>query len=320
MAAVDPEWMVGWFAETDASARHQREIAQLGTDLSNLGRRLAERWGCDPLVADSAWLHSQSSNILNSAAADRDRLALIQQAFRCAEKTPWSLSPSADQENMPIEPRSRILVAEVQSRCGALFAAADATTHEEQMTRKTARLTLQLAAAMHKTETQERLLQAIADTKPAEAVENWVTRAGIVWCAEPEVNAARVIWKSYVDSETPADTVPATSERSEPTAPDRPENRPPSLVLPLNVGGLARVEIQLWCNASQPVLQHRLKFTPVLAAWEAWASLVAGQAVIERRLQAIVSGVREELDGDEDRVRDQKLQALAEFAAALGTS
>src|SRR5208337_1115761 len=84
--------------------------------------------------------------------------------------------------------REHILVAEVQSRCGSLLAAADATTHEERMTRQSARLTLQLAEALRKSESQERLLQALADSKPSGRAENWANRAAIVWCAEPEVS------------------------------------------------------------------------------------------------------------------------------------
>ncbi len=318
VAAIDPEWIVGWLSETDPSARHQLEVAQLGTDLCDLGRRLAERWGCDPLVVESAWLHDRSCATLNRAATEPERLALIQRAFCCAENTPWSLTPAVDQESMPIEPRLRILVAEVQSRCGSLFAAADATTHEERMTRQSARITLQLAEVLRKSESQERLLQALAASQPAEGAESWANRAGIVWCAEPEVSAARVLWKNCPDAAPAADPVGTAGERPESTAADPRESRPPSLVLPLKLGSLVQAEIQLWCDQSQPVLLQRLKTTPVLAAWEAWASLVAGQMILERRLQAVVSAVRQQVDDDEPRIRDAKLQALGEFAAGAG--
>ena len=318
VAAIDPEWIVGWLEETDPSAHRHREVSQLGTDLCDLGRRLAERWECDPLIVDAAWLYDQSSATLNSAATEPDRLALIQRAFRCAESTPWSLNPSTNQESMPTEPRLRILVAEVQSRCGSLFAAADATTHEERMTRQCARLTLGLAEAHRKCASQERLLQALADSKPSEPVESWANRAGIIWCAEPEVTAARVLWKDHQEAEPLPDAVGAAGEQPEPQAPDRPENRPPTLVLPLEIGSRVLAEIQLWCDHSQPLLVERLKTTPVLAAWEAWASLVAEQTVLERRLRAIVTAVRQQCDDDEARTRDHKLQALAEFAAGTG--
>ena len=58
-------------------------------------------------------------------------------------KHPWALPP-ARSDVVPAEPRLRILIAEVQSRCGSLFVAADATTHEEAMTPAVARLTLRL--------------------------------------------------------------------------------------------------------------------------------------------------------------------------------
>src|SRR5208283_2032937 len=195
VAAIDPEWIVGWLGETDPSARHHLEVSQLGTDICDLGRRLAERWGCDPLVVDAAWLHDRSCETLNCAATEPERLALIQRAFLCAENTPWSLTRSTDQESMPIEPRLRILVAEVQSRCGSLFAAADATAHEEAITRKSARLVLRLAETLRTSATKDRLLRSLADASAAESPENWAARAGLLWCAEREVTAARVLWK-----------------------------------------------------------------------------------------------------------------------------
>ena len=149
-------------------------------------------------------------------------------------------------------------------------------------------------------------------------MESWANRAGIIWCAEPEVTAARVLWKDHQEAEPLPDAVGAAGEQPEPQAPDRPENRPPTLVLPLEIGSRVLAEIQLWCDHSQPLLVERLKTTPVLAAWEAWASLVAEQTVLERRLRAIVTAVRQQGDDDEARTRDHKLQALAEFAAGAG--
>lgn len=318
VAAIDPEWIVGWLSETDPSARRQREVSQLGTDLCDLGRRLAERWGCEPLVVEAAWLHDRSCEALNRTATEPGRLALIQQAFRWAETTPWSLAPSPNQESMPTEPRLRILVAEVQSRCGSLFAAADATTHEERMTRQNARLTLHLAEALRKSASQERLLQALADSKPSEPPESWANRAGIVWCAEPEVNAARVLWREAPAADPSADAVGSATDQTERNGAERGGDRPPSLVLPLEVGGHAQAEIHLWCDQAQPALLQRLKSTPVLAAWEAWASLVARHTVTERRLQALVAAVRQQVDDEEPRMREAKLQALAEFAAGAG--
>ncbi len=58
VAAVDPEWLVSWWRQDDPGLRERMERADLGSDLGDLGRRLAERWGCDPLVVDAAWLHA----------------------------------------------------------------------------------------------------------------------------------------------------------------------------------------------------------------------------------------------------------------------
>ena len=58
VAAVDPEWLLRWWQDESPALRRKREIADLGTELDDLGRRLAERWGCDPLVIDAVWLHS----------------------------------------------------------------------------------------------------------------------------------------------------------------------------------------------------------------------------------------------------------------------
>ena len=80
VAAVEPEWLVRWWHDDEPDARRQREIADLGTDLDDLGRRLAERWGCDPLVVDAAWLHGDHGPALHQAAVEPARLAIIQEA------------------------------------------------------------------------------------------------------------------------------------------------------------------------------------------------------------------------------------------------
>ena len=76
VAAVDPEWLVSWWRQDDPRRRERMERADLGSDLDDLGRRLAERWGCDPLVVDAAWLHADRDGTLNRAATAPDRLAI----------------------------------------------------------------------------------------------------------------------------------------------------------------------------------------------------------------------------------------------------
>jgi signal transduction histidine kinase len=318
VASIDPDWIVGWLGEQDPRVRKQREVADLGCEFPELGRRLAQRLGCEPLVIDCAWLHEQTGEPLIRAAAEPEQIALLQRAFRWAESTPWALAPAAGAESMPAEPHLRIMVAEVQSRCGSLFAAADATAHEERMTRQTARLTIRLSETLKTSMTQQRLLRALAESGPTESAESWASRAGSVWCAEPEVATARVVWTEDQGGGQ-SDHAPQTpAENASPSGSIAREQRPPGLVFPLVVSGRTRCQIQLWCAPDQPDLRRRLDSAPVLSAWRAWAAMVADRNELETRLQAVSSAVRDHSATEEDRLRDAKLDALAEFAAGAG--
>jgi signal transduction histidine kinase len=314
VAAVDPQWIVHWLGEKDPQLRRRQERADLGSELSDLGRRLAQRWGCESLVVDAAWLHDQSGKALSRAAREPERMSLIQEAYRWAESTPWAVAPAADQESLPTEPRLRILIAEVQSRCGSLFVAADATSHEERVCRLNAGLLMRLAEAQRVNSTQQRLLQALVDFEPSAPPESWASRAGRVWCAEPEVTTARVLWDEAIVDDHPL-AAGSPGEESHPPGAHTLEERTPALVFPLNIRGRARAEIHLWCDPAQPDLRRRLEGTPVVSAWQAWACQVADRADLERRLQAVVSAIREQADLEEIRTREAKLEALAEFAA-----
>jgi signal transduction histidine kinase len=306
VAAVDPEWFTRWLNEKDRAVRRRWELADLGAELSDVGRRLAERWGCEPLAIDAAWLHDDSSGSLTAAAREPERLALIQEAVRWAESTPWSLSGSG-REPMPSDPRLRILVAEVQSKCASLFAAADATSHEERATRENARLRLRLAELSRTNATQERIIHALADDVPDESTESWTARAGMIWCEEPEVNAARVVWRDSARVEVepePADMVA--------------DGRPASWTIPLETRTGAVAEIQLWLDSDQADPRGRLERTRVVEAWRSWAARIADREMLERRLQAVVRGSRQSAEEEEERTRAAKLDALAEFAAGAG--
>ncbi len=317
IASVEPNWLVRWLQEPDSRARQALEIQDLGTDLPDLGRRLAERWGCDPLVIESAWLHDQPGDLLNRVASDPRRLALIQQAFRWAESTPWALFATGERDSLPTEPRLRILIAEVQSRCGALFSAADATPHEERMTRQCARLTLSLWDRRSHQDSSDRLLRALAESDPAESPRNWARRASALWCEDPEVTTARVVWLDHPEGDGLAKGPTTAEELAARPESELEPHAPPSTVLSLSARGQARAEVQLWLDPTLPDIRGRIEGSPLLDAWSAWASALQDRHILERRLRVIVSGVRE-LGDDPMRVREARLQGLVQFAAGAG--
>lgn len=320
VAAVDPEWIAGWMDESNLRARRRREIADLGADLGEIGRRLAERWGCEPLVVDAAWLHGEADGALNEAAREPERLALIQEAVRWADATPWSLSSAAARESVSSEPRLRILIAEVQSKCGSMFASVDSTLHEERMTRENARLRLRIIDMDRNRATQARLIDALSEAPPDETPESWSARTGRIWCGEPEVNAARVIWLEPGSESSGRGSVveSATTFGASPTGEEGVPAKAPSWTIPLESRGARLGEIQLWLDPEQEDPRPRLETTGATRAWRSWAARVADRSLFERRLQAVVGGSRGRVEDERDRLESAKLEALAEFAAGAG--
>jgi signal transduction histidine kinase len=316
VAAVEPDWLVDWWRLREVGLRRRKEGEELGWDLGELGRRLAERWGCDPLVADAAWLHADRGGALNSAAARPDRLALVQEAYRWAEQTPWSLGHPDRAVAPASEPRLRILMAEVQARCGGPFVDPAATPHEERMTRQNARLRLELAAVGEARRRGDRLLQLLAESTTSESREEWADRVAIAWCGEPEVTAARVLWHGPEPADSP-DVAHGDGPRAEPGAlPAGPP--PPTRVLPLGDPAGARVSVQLWGRPEAPDSAGRFPDATARGAWEAWAALLSDRARLERRLREIVATVRQRAETEEARLRRGQLEALGEFAAGAG--
>jgi signal transduction histidine kinase len=318
VAAVEPDWLARWCQVPDPADRRRIEIAELGTDLDDLGRRLAERWGLCHLAIDAAWLHGEHGRSLKLAASEPDRLEFIQEACRWVERTPFSLTRRLSHETMPGEPRLRILVAEVQARCGVAFVATDATAHEEQMTRENARLLIQLTEARRDQAAADRLLTALAQSDPAQSPEDWAARAALAWCAAPEVSSARVVW---LDSGSPLAAgdaeIPNPAGARDPSSPAR-SDRPPTLVVPLEHRGQARALVQLWSDRERGELESRLAQTSTVGAWRSWAALFADRALLERRLQSVVASFSAQIETEDARLRDRKLDALAEFAAGAG--
>jgi len=320
VAAVAPEWIVEWMGESNLRVRRRLETNDLGADLGEIGRRLAERWGCEPLVVDAAWLHNEADGVLNEAAREPERLALIQEAVRWADATPWSLSSASARETVSSEPRLRILIAEVQSKCGSMFASADSTPHEERMTRENARLRLRIIDLDRARATQARLIDALSEAPPDETPESWSARTGRIWCGEPEVNAARVIWLEPGSESSGRGSVveSATAIGSSPSGEAGVPSKAPSWTIPLDSRGARLGEIQLWLDPEQEDPRPRLEATGATRAWRSWAARVADRSLFERRLQAVVQGSRGRVEDERERLESAKLEALAEFAAGAG--
>lgn len=315
-AAVEPGWLEKWSRAACGEARRRLEIADLGLELCDIGRRLAERWGCSRLVIDAAWLHADSRPEFLAAAAEPARLVLIQRALRIAEQTPWAIE-DLTRDTMPSDPRGRILIAEAQARCSGAFIAADASIAEERTTRRCARLRLELAAERPARGRALSLVTAMAQA-PADATpEEWAPQASLALCQQEGVHAAQVDWlsDSSKSGESPAtrDLMPVDQTPSA----ARYGKRPPSFETFLIVHGRPRALVRLWCDPRSPVVDEWTS-GPTRSAWENWATLVHDKSMVEKRLHTVASGFRFASESEQSRLAKQKFEALAEFAAGAG--
>jgi signal transduction histidine kinase len=319
VASVDPDWVLRWWQDETLALRRKREIADLGSELDDLGRRLAERWGCDPLVIDAVWLHSDHTRRLGHAAAQPERLGYIQEACRWAEQTPWSLGARAI-DLMPSEPRLRILIAEVQARCAASFATTDATPHEEKLARQNARLRLLLANERQARSRNGRFMEALAASDPASPPDEWASRASLAWCAEPGVSGAEVTWvDSLASSSAKSDEALPRAETADETAPASGAiERSPTVVIPIEVHGRTRALVKLISQGDAGEIEGRLSTETNRKAWGAWAGLVLDRALLEQRLRLVVAAFHEAGETEATRLEEHKLDALSEFAAGAG--
>lgn len=320
VAAIDPQWLAGWLAEPDPGRRREYERRTLGTEVSNLGRDLAERWGCDPLVIDSAWLHADHEKTLNGCASDPKRLGFIQEAYMWAERTPWALERVGPGLRDPhaADPRLRLLIAEVQVRCGSAFVEPDATPHEERLARSNARLRQQMAQLRAVQQSHGRLFDAMIRSDPVASPEAWAERAGLSLCGAPGVTAARVIWTgraTHVDASSgPTATAPATV----PPGSAIREERPASVIVPLLDRGRPCAEVYLWTDRDRDRTASAIEFDAVRPVWQAWAAHVAERDRLVGRLEEVVRAHRDRVAAEELRLQAAKLAALAEFAAGAG--
>ncbi len=317
-AVVDPAWLENWSRVSSTEARRRLEIADLGLELCEIGRRLAVCWGCSRLVVDAAWLHADTRPEFLAAAAEPDRLLLVQRGVRIAEETPWALE-DASREGMPSDPRGRILVAEVQARCTGSFIAGDASSFEERTTRRCARLRLELAVERPARGRAMCLLNAMAQA-PADVVpDEWAPWAALALCEQEGVHAAQVDWLAESHDH---DESPRVAERNHslgvvPAPPAAKDERPPSFETMLFVHGRPRAVVKLWCDPRSAVLGE-WTIGPTRSAWEHWATLVHDKSAVERRLQTVASGFRSANESEQTRLARLKYEALAEFAAGAG--
>jgi signal transduction histidine kinase len=317
VAAVEPEWLISWWRQDDPVLRERMERADLGSDLGDLGRRLAERWTCHPLIVDSAWLHADRDSTLNLAAANPNRLAVIQEAYRWAEQTPWSLR-ARDRETIPSEPRLRILMAEVQARCGAPFVDPLATPHEERATRQNARLRIEVGRLRKDRGRAQRFLELLAGSPPGETPNEWADRASQTWCAEPGVGAARISWVETGRPGSRAVAEPPARSNGADSSARWDISHPPNLVIPLAARGQDRAVAELWCQGGEPGTVREGASDTFLRAWGSWAELLADRSRLEQRLQAVVGALRGRVQSEEERLARAKMDALGEFAAGAG--
>lgn len=317
VAAVDPDRLVAWWHEPDPVRREQAMLADLGSDLAELGRRLAERWDCDSLTVDAAWLHSVQDGALDLLSDSPGRLALLRQAYQWAEQTPWSLVGS-ERESPQVDPRVRILTAEVQARCASSFVDASATPHEERVTRQNARLRRQLRQLRADHGRANRFLELLAGTPAGESPGEWADRAALTWCAEPGIEAARVAWTDAGRPVPDGSPGPAGQPDGPGAANASPRAPASGVILPLNERGPIQAVAELRCG---PDLARDLVAETNGAyrrAWDAWARLLGERTRLERRLQAAMTTLRSRINAEDDRLRLSKLDALGEFAAGAG--
>ncbi len=298
LAAVAPDRLPTWMA-ADRDARADLGRRWFGSEVSGLGRSLAERWGCEPLVVDAAWLHADLGADLGVCSAQPGRLALIQQAYALAERTPWALGGEATRDLAPPDPRVRLLTAEVQVRCGAGFVEPDATPREEALTREVARLRRSHARLAADREATDRLVRFVAGSSPTEGPASWADRAGLAWCSEPGVAAARVVWSG------PSPSDPAPPEAAHPA----------SMAWPLGDPDAPSAHVHLWLSPGADGEAVRPAHLP---AWDALAAGVAERDRLRRLVDDVASAHRGRVGREEQANRRGKLEALAEFAAGAG--
>ncbi len=309
VAALDPEGMARWFAVEDAHERRAFELREWGVELNCLGHTLAQRWGCDPLVADANWLHDVGSESELPSVNDPLRLDWIREAYRLAEATPWSLHAAEARPVVCHDPRVKLLTAEVQARCTSAFVEVGDTTREESLSRSNARLRIRLESLSAEHAARGRFLEFLDASAPTEDEESLAQRASLAWCGVPGVTAARVDWHES--------TITSTSVSVGDSSPSSPNlDRPAAREVVLSRRGSPLARVHLW---GDPAILAQWAPDPVLAgAWSSWAAGVVDRRQLLDQLQGSMQAFRHGALTGQHRLRAVKLDALAEFAAGAG--
>jgi signal transduction histidine kinase len=291
IGAADAERLADLLVVRDPEERREAERRLLGRSVGVLGRQLAERWRAHPALAEAAWLVEEPAEVAATVAADGAMTALLRAAFGWAERTPWALYRRGDEPGSP-DPRLRVLIAEVQVRCGGGLIPDDAGPREEALARSHARLIREHAALRARSRSQARFLECFAAAEPNATLEQVAQAAGRAWCAEPGVTSAAVALGPVATRpiETPHDRVPLIAEAG----------RPPA-------------DLVFRREADTPAPD--LAAHPTLPAWRAWFRLLDRRDRAVEGLDAAMSAHRRALQHEGEARARERLAALAEFAA-----
>lgn len=166
LAAVDPGALAEWLDMADPTRRRAWERQWLGEELAWVGHDLARRWSDDPALEDIAWLQGEGHGAFNPCAGDPAVLSLVQAAVSGAERTPWALWPVPWNRPSPGDIPLRVVMAEVQARCGEPFIAPDAGASEEGASRVASRAVLALRDSERERAADRALIGELAASAP----------------------------------------------------------------------------------------------------------------------------------------------------------
>ena len=299
-ASVDSQWLPAWFDQPDLDSRRDFEIQELGVEVDELAVSVAERLGCDPIIRDAIWLHADLGAGLNNVAHCPDRLPLLQRAYALADQTPWGSRPMGLGESRGADSRLKSLIAEVQARTGLDFVESDAGPREEALTRSNARLRLQVADLGQVVTARNGLLDALGRSSPSDTLDQWAEETEATFRGEPGVTRTSVQW----DDDLP------------PPEHSTPPDQFPAVVQSLGLPGYPRATLVLWAETERPLFMADQEL--MRKAWNSWAALVGSHNQLQVRARHLLKAYRHQVESEQIRLRNAKLEALAEFAAGAG--